>query len=279
LNRVVVVDNASTDSSINGLENLALPLEIIRNNENIGFAAACNKGAKGSKADYLLFLNPDTKLFNNSLALPLKYMGKKENERVGICGVQLVDEKGIVQRTCARFPTLGQFVSKIFGLDYLLPNVFHSHFMIEWDHMENKTVDHVIGAFFLVRKELFDKLNGFDERFFVYLEDVDFSLRAYKAGWKSIFLADSKAYHKGGGTSEQVKARRLFYSLRSRIIYGYKYFRWLPATILVLLTLLVEPWTRLIWNIIKGSNKELIETFKAYFLLWKDIPTLLKRLN
>jgi len=279
LNRVVVVDNASTDNSIEGLEDLTLPLEIIRNNKNIGFAAACNKGAKGSKADYLLFLNPDTKLFNNSLALPLKYMEKKENERVGICGVQLVDEKGIVQRTCARFPTLGQFVSKIFGLDYLLPNVFHSHFMIEWDHMENKTVDHVIGAFFLVRKEVFDKLNGCDERFFVYFEDVDFSLRAYKAGWKSAFLSESKVYHKGGGISEQVKAKRLFYSLRSRILYGYKHFRWLPATILVLLTLLVEPWTRLIWNIIKGSNKELVETFKAYFLLWKDIPTLLKRLN
>lgn len=279
LSHVILVDNASTDNSINGLEDLVLPLEVIRNNKNIGFAAACNKGVKNSKAEYLLFLNPDAKLFNNSLTVPLKYMQKKENERVGICGIQLIDEKGIVQRTCARFPTLGQFVSKIFGLDYLLPNLFHSHFMIEWDHMKSKIVDQVMGAYFLVRHSLFKELGGFDERFFVYFEEVDFSLQAYKAGWKSAFLSGSKAYHKGGGTSDQVKAKRLFYSLRSRILYGYKHFKWLTATILMLLTLFIEPWTRLIWNIIKGSIKELAEMFKAYFLLWKDMPKLLKRIN
>lgn len=279
LNRVVVVDNASTDNSINGLENLALPLEIIRNSENIGFAAACNKGARNSKSDYLLFLNPDTKLFNNSLTLPLNYMQKKENEKVGICGVQLVDEKGTVQYTCARFPTLVNFISKILGLSQLFPKLFFSNYMTEWDHKENKIVDQIMGAYFLVRHSLFKELSGFDERFFVYFEDVDFSLRAYKAGWKSAFLSESKVYHRGGGISEQIKAKRLFYSLRSRILYGYKHFRWLSATSLMLLTLFVEPWTRLVWNIIKDSNKELKETFKAYFLLWKDIPKILKRLN
>lgn len=279
LNRVVVVDNASTDNSINGLENLALPLEIIRNNENIGFAAACNKGAKNSKVDYLLFLNPDTKLFNDSLTEPLIYMEKLENKRVGICGIQLVDEKGIVQYTCARFPTLVHFISKMLGLNQLFPKLFFSHYMTEWNHKENKIVDHVMGAYFLVRHSLFKELGGFDERFFVYLEDLDFSLRAYKAGWKSAFLSKSKVYHKGGGTSEKIKARRLFYSLRSRILYGYKHFRWLSATSLMLLTLFVEPWARLVWNIIRGLNEELVETFKAYFLLWKDIPKLLKRLN
>jgi len=279
LSRVVVVDNASTDNSIEGLEDLALPMEIIRNNKNIGFAAACNKGAKNSKADYLLFLNPDTKLFNNSLIGPLTYMEKLGNERVGICGIQLVDEKSVVKCTCARFPTLVHFISKILGLNQLFPNLFSSSYMTEWDHMENKIVDQVMGAYFLVRHSLFKELDGFDERFFVYFEDVDFSLQAYKAGWKSVFLSESKVYHKGGGISEQIKAKRLFYSLRSRILYGYKHFRWLSATSLMLLTLFVEPWTRLVWNIIKGSNKELVETFKAYFLLWKDIQTLLKRLN
>jgi len=279
LGHVIVVDNASTDNSLEGLEDLVLPLEIIRNDKNIGFAAACNKGAKNSKADFLLFLNPDTKLFYNSLSVPIAYMKKMGNERIGICGIQLVDEKGIVQRTCARFPTLGQFVSKILGLNLLFPKLIFSHFMIEWDHMENKIVDQIMGAYFLVRHSLFKELGGFDERFFVYFEDVDFSLRAYKAGWRSAFLSESKVYHKGGGISEQIKAKRLFYSLRSRILYGYKHFRWLSATSLMLLTLFVEPWTRLVWNIISGSNKEITETFSAYFLLWKDMPKLLKRLN
>lgn len=205
-------------------------------------------------------------------------MEKLENKRVGICGMQLVDEKSVVKCTCARFPTLVHFISKILGLNQLFPNLFSSSCMTEWDHMENKIVDQVMGAYFLVRHSLFKELDGFDERFFVYFEDVDFSLRAYKADWGSAFLSESKVYHKGGGISEQIKAKCLFYSLRSRILYGYKHFKWLPATILMLLTLFIEPWTRLIWNIIKGSNKELIETLKAYFLLWKNMPNLFKRL-
>lgn len=279
LSRVVVVDNASKDDSIEGLENLALPLKIIRNNENIGFPAACNKGAKNSKADYLLFLGPDTKLFNNSLMGPLAYMEKLGNEKTGICGIQLVDEKGAVRRTCSRFPTLVHFISKVLGLNQLFPNLFPSTCMTEWDHMKSKIVDQVMGAYFLVRRSLFKELGGFDERFFLYFEDVDFSLQAFKAGWKSVFLSESKAYHKGGGISDQVKAKRLFYSLRSRILYGYKHFKWLTATILMLLTLFIEPWTRLVWNILRGTYKELKETFKAYFLLWKDMPKILKRLN
>ena len=167
LSRVVVVDNESTDNSINGLENLELPLEIIRNNENIGFAAACNKGARDSESDYLLFLNPDTKLFSNSLIGPLIYMEKSGNERVGICGTQLVDEKGVVQSTCARFPTLVHFISKILGLNQLFPKLFFSYYMTEWDHKENKIVDQVMGAYFLFRHSLFKYLDGFDERFFV----------------------------------------------------------------------------------------------------------------
>lgn len=279
ISRVVVVDNASTDVSADNLDDIDLPLVVIRNAQNRGFGVACNQGSKGSEADYLLFLNPDTRLFDDSLIKPLVFMERPENQKIGIVGIQIVDEKGIVQRTCTRFPTPIRFFVKILGLDRLFPGLFRSHFMIEWDHRNSRFVDHVMGAFFFVRRTLFEHLGGFDERFFVYFEDLDFSLRAYKAGWKSAFLSEPKVYHKGGGISEQIKAKRLFYSLRSRILYGYKHFRWLSATSLMLLTLFVEPWTRLVWNIIRGKNEELKETFKAYFLLWKDIPKLLKRLN
>ena len=66
--------------------------------------------------------------------------------------------------------------------------------MAEWDHAQTRQVDHVIGAFFLVRRDLFDVLGGFDERFFVYLEDLDFSYRARQAGWHSVYLADVQAF-------------------------------------------------------------------------------------
>jgi hypothetical protein len=270
--QVVIVDNCSTDGSLDGLASTTLPLKIIRNTENKGFAAACNQGTQGSRADYLLFLNPDTRLFVDSLSVPLAFMEATQNQSVGICGIQLIDEHEEVSRSCARFPTPRMFFFKIFGLDRLFPRFFHSHVMEEWGHRENREVDHVIGAFFLVRRCLFEQLGGFDERFFVYLEDLDFSLRARKSGWTSYYLADSQAYHKGGGTSERVKARRLFYSLRSRILYGYKHFNRTQATLLLVSTLCFEPFTRLAFNIFQGAFKSAAETVSGYRMLYSALP-------
>jgi GT2 family glycosyltransferase len=276
LSRVVVVDNTSMDGSADGLEDMDLPVTVIRNTDNRGFGAACNQGAGGSKADYLLFLNPDTQLFRDSLCKPIEFMEDPENQKIAIIGIQLVDKQGKVARSCARFPTPGRFFSKMLGLDRLLPSYFPSHFMTEWNHGESREVEHVTGAFFLVRRSLFEALEGFDEQFFVYFEDLDFSFRARQAGWRSFYLADVQAYHKGGGMSEQVKAKRLFYSLRSRILYGYKYFSWWSATGLMLGTLLLEPLARLVLGILHKSCKEIFETFKGYSILWRAIPKFLK---
>jgi len=271
LNRVVVVDNASTDGSSDCLDNIDIPLVVIRNAQNRGFAAACNQGAKGSISDYLLFLNPDTRLFEDSLIKPLAFMERPENQQIGIVGIQLVDETGRVARTCARFPTPSMFFSKMLGLNMLFPRYFPSHFMSEWVHGETREVDQVMGAFFLIRRQLFEPLGGFDERFFVYFEEVDLSRRAHNKGWKTVYLADAKAYHKGGGTSEQVKARRLFYSLRSRIKYGYKHFDWFSATLLMTGTLFVEPLSRLALAICRRFGREAKETIKGYAMLWRAI--------
>ncbi len=276
LSRVVVVDNASWDGSADGLEDLRLPLSVIRNTENRGFAGACNQGAKGSRADYLLFLNPDTHLYRDSLSKPLIFMEKTCSQGIGIVGIQLLDDNGEIAYTCARFPTPGRFVSKMLGLDRLFPHVFPSHFMSDWDHRESREVDHVMGAFFLIRCSIFKELNGFDEQFFVYLEDLDFSFRARQAGWRSFYFADAKAHHKGGGTSEKAKAMRLFYSLQSRIFYGYKHFGWWPATCLMMGTLLLEPLARFILSAFQRSIVEIKETSKGYSILWGNLPTLLK---
>ncbi|WP_250124290.1 glycosyltransferase family 2 protein [Chroococcidiopsis sp. CCMEE 29] len=268
LNRVVVVDNASWDNSLEELEGIGLPLTVIRNRENRGFAAACNQGAKGSKADYLLFLNPDTRLFMNSLVKPIEFMQQPENANFGICGIQLVDENGNVNRHCCYFPLPKHFFSKILGLNLLFPRRFPTYFMAGWNHAGNREVEHVIGAFYLVRCSVFISLDGFDERFFVYLEDLDFSYRAYQANWSSYYLADAQAFHKGGGTSEQVKAIRLFYSLYSRILYVYKHFPWLIATSLMLATLLIEPLVRVGGSISSRSTLQLQETLEGSAKLW-----------
>ncbi|MFH1883312.1 MAG: glycosyltransferase family 2 protein [Planctomycetota bacterium] len=276
LSRVVIVDNSSWDGSIDGLEDLGLPLSVISNERNRGFAAACNQGAKGSEADYLLFLNPDTRLFVDSLSEPVRFMERAENENIGICGIQLVDERGQVSRTCARFPKPSMFFSKMLGLDRFFPTWFPSHFMTEWDHANTRKVDHVMGSFFLVRRSLFVSLGGFDERFFVYLEDVDFSLRARNLGWLSYYDTGAQAYHRGGGTSEQVKAIRLFYSLRSKILYGRKHFDRLRATVLLLGTILIEPLSRLALAIVCRSVAQATETLAGYGMLWRSLPAILK---
>lgn len=279
LNQVVVVDNASSDGSADGLEDLGLPLTALRNTVNRGFAAACNQGAKRSRADYLLFLNPDTYVNEDSLAKPLIFMEKTFSQNIGIVGIQLLDDDGKIARTCARFPTTGLFFSKMLGLDRLFPHIFPSHFMSDWDHRESREVDHVMGAFFLIRRSIFKELNGFDEQFFVYLEDLDFSIRAWQAGWRSFYLADAKARHKGGGTSEKAKAMRLFYSLQSRIFYSYKHFGWWPATSLMLGTLLLEPLGRFMLSASHRSTREIKETIKGYFILWSKLPALLKSIS
>ena len=277
IRRVVVVDNASWDGSAFGLDDLAMPLTVICNATNRGFAAACNQGARNSTADYLLFLNPDTRLFASSLAPPLAFMECRKNQSTGIMGIQLLDSNGQVSRSCARFPTPGRLFARSLGLDRLFPWLFLSWAMTEWDHQESRVVDQVIGAFFLVRRPLFETLSGFDERFFVYMEEVDFSLRAMQMGWKSVYLTETQAYHKGGGTSEQVKAARLFYSLRSRILYAYKHFWWPTATGLLLTALILEPVARIAFAIARGSFVEVWNTLKGYAMLWANSPEWFRR--
>lgn len=269
IQQIIVVDNASTDGSERMLTKHP-GVTLIRSPENQGFGKACNLGAQQAKAKYLLFLNPDAALYPATLVKGLTYMQDPANAKVGICGVQLVDESGHIARSCARFPTVGGFVAHTVGLDRTFPRI--GHFMSEWPHDTTREVDHVIGAFFLVRRALFESLGGFDERFFVYLEDLDFSFRAIQAGWRTVYLADVQAFHAGGGTSNQVKARRLFYSLRSRLLYADKHFSAGGATLVFLATLLLEPLSRTALALARRSWPALTETWAGYAMLWRWLP-------
>ncbi|MDD4960469.1 glycosyltransferase family 2 protein [Rhodoferax sp.] len=265
---VIIVDNASSDDSLEQvslLQNLSFKPMIIRNSENLGFGHACNLGAKKACSHYLLFLNPDAALYSDTLPKTMAFMQDPANAKVGICGVQLLDESGHVSRSCAWFPSVPGLFAHALGLDRIFPSM--GHFMADWDHTKTRVVEHVIGAFFLVRTELFKDLAGFDTRFFVYLEDLDFSFRAHLTGYRSVYLADAQAFHAGGGTSNQIKARRLFYSLQSRLLYAFKHFSWLGAVVTMLATLFIEPFSRSLWALLRGSWAGLKETWIAYGLL------------
>ncbi len=274
---VIVVDNASSDDSLNDIEALGVKVTIIRNKTNLGFAAACNQGAAfaSTGTDYLLFLNPDTRLYENSLFTPLSFMAAPENSNIGICGIQLINETRQVDRSCARFPTPLIFLLQAIGLNKLPGLRQFSMHQVDWDHATTQTVDHVIGAFFLVRRSLFEQLQGFDERFFVYLEDLDFSRRAFLAGWSSVYLTSAQAFHVGGGTSKQIKATRLFYSIRSRLLYTFKHFSSAAAWSVLTVTFLIEPISRTAFLATRLSCRDVLYTFQGYWMLLKALPSIL----
>lgn len=265
--RVVVVDNGSTDDSLDLAKQVDLPLTVLRNEQNFGFGRACNQGAAQGSADFILFLNPDTQLFAESLSVPLAFMAEPENQHIGICGIRLNDERGKPTIAAARFPTMRVLIGKISGLSPVATNLFPPHMMQASELSGSQVVDQVIGAYFLIRRDLFERCAGFDERFFMYFEEVDLALRAKGLGYDSYYLAEATAYHKGGGTSESVKARRLFYSLRSRFQYVQKHNRLADLLLIVLLTFIVELPARILRGLLRGSNVQIAETLQGYMML------------
>jgi GT2 family glycosyltransferase len=270
--RVVVVDNASSDESLHGIDDIDSRLVLRRNETNLGYGAAANVGATASSAEYILFLNPDAVLPENSIDQLVSWMDRSEHSAVGICGPQLLDERGEVSKSCARFPTARDFLAKSFGLDKLLPGLFPSWYMFEWDHASTREVDHLQGACVLIRTQLFSALGGFDERFFLYFEDVDLSLRARRLGSCSVYLTHVRVLHKGGGSSEHVRAQSVYHGIQSRIRYSFKHLGVVGALAVTLATLLIEPFSRLVWAISNHSARDLGATIWVTWRLWVTLP-------
>jgi GT2 family glycosyltransferase len=278
----VVVDNASTDDSVEQAvaSSRQLPLRVIHNRVNVGFAAACNQGAEAAAAagaEFLLFLNPDTELRPGCLEQPARFLDDPANASVGIVGVQLLDGQGRMSRTCSRHPTVLSLIGHTLGLDRVFPAVFPPHFLPQQFHEGIRQVDQVMGAFFFVRRDLFERLGGFDERFFLYFEDADFALRARKLGQSSAYLATACAVHHGHGSSDQVKARRLFYFARSRMLFGAKHFGFAGGCAVAAATLLVEPLLRSARVLLTGRVGEIADVLRGFGMLWSEVAGLTNR--
>jgi len=266
VSKIIVVDNNSSDNFAGFIKDFP-QVNLIRAKENLGFGKACNLGAGHSESDFILFLNPDARIYPDTLEKVLEFMKAEENSKVGLCGVQLFNEDGVIARSSSRFPSVSGILSHSMGLSKILP-ILGSN-MIEWDHLSTKTVDQIIGAFFFVRQSIFQELKGFDEQFFVYFEEVDFSFRAKQLGWTSVYFAGAQAFHVGGGVSQKVKSKRLFYSMRSRIQYSYKHFTTPEIAGVFFATLFIEPITRIVLSIVNKSLVSIKETVNAYVMLYK----------
>jgi GT2 family glycosyltransferase len=274
----VVVDNASQDGSADeaSLKTAApgLALTILRNPVNRGFGAACNQGAASGQGRAVLFLNPDTRVAPDAIAQALRALDA--DPAIGIVGARLAGADGATHRTCARLPTLSSLLGQALALDRV--GLVRPHFMREWDHEDTRRVGQVMGAFLLIRRSLLDELGGFDERFFVYYEDVDLCARAQAKGFSVLHLAQARAFHKGGGTSEQVKDRRLFYYLRSQVLYAAKHFGAAGGAVLLAALLLVQVPLRALHALAARSAADAAGVLRGAGLLVQDLPNILPRI-
>ena len=199
---VVVSDNGSTDSSRELIRSrYGARVTLIENGANLGFGAACNRALERTDAPYVYLLNSDAQLKDRALSEIVRFM--EEHPRCGIAGSRIYESDGRLAESCGEFDTwTGAFLrSSAWGNWRPLQRFANGASLREWDYASPRRVDLVIGAALAVRRELFRTVGVFDERFFLYHEEVDLAHRARDAGWETWFVPQSEAIHEGRGSS------------------------------------------------------------------------------
>jgi N-acetylglucosaminyl-diphospho-decaprenol L-rhamnosyltransferase len=209
---VVVSDNGSTDGSRAFLlERYGDRLQIVENGANLGFAAACNRAFAATAADYVFLLNPDAELKPGALAAIVAFMDA--HPRCGIAGSRIYNYDGSVQQSAGEFDTWsGAFLrSSAWGEWPPFARFANGASLRGWKYDTERRVDLAIGAALAIRRSMIAEIGPFDERFFLYHEEVDFARRAADAGWETWFVPASEAVHEGQGSAKgqySVEARK-----------------------------------------------------------------------
>ena len=278
---VVVVDNNSSDGSIDYLKNLQSQFDnfsVTISSHNNGFAKASNIGAGSTSGEFLLFLNPDTEFIETGMQKVLDFFNSKnEVEKIGIVGAKLINPDNSIQHSCRSFPTLARqfyesyFLYRIFSRS----KIFGSYFLTCWNHESIRKVDWLSGAFMLIKKEVFERIGGFDKDYFMYSEDADICLRLSRAGFKNYYFSQYSIRHDDGAVASSNKAlrnsqiwrsRRLYflknYSLTHALLESYLFFLGVINRILVFSIILVFKFKNRIYKE-RASNE--LRTLKLYF--------------
>lgn len=201
---VIVVDNASNDGSFTMVKKHFPLVRIIRNNKNLGFAKANNQALKLSRGKYILFLNSDTIILNRAIEGSLKFI--KNTNEASILGCQLLDQTGKIQPSGGFFPTLGRVFNWMFFIDNLavISKIIKPYQQTRLDFFKKiQTCDWLTGAYLMVKKQVIKAIQGFDEKFFMYSEEIDFCYRAKKAGFKVYFYPGAQVVHLKGKSSQE----------------------------------------------------------------------------
>ena len=235
---VIVVDNASSDGSVEMVRAEFPPVRLIANEENLGFTRANNQGITASRGRYVLLLNPDTEVLGDALGAMVDYMDVHPD--VGALGPMLLNPDGSVQSSRRRFPTLATALleSTVFQWELSRDNrILRRYYVLDRPDDEVQEVDWVTGACILMRREAIEEVGLLDEGFFMYSEELDWCRRARGRGWKVIYLPEAKVVHYGGKSSEQVVPFRHIQFQRSKVRYFRKHHGLLWAWILRLFLL------------------------------------------
>lgn len=218
---VIVVDNASTDDSINMLRTDYPFVKVLLNSENRGFAFANNQAINLSKGKFIMLLNPDTTVLENSIDNMFSFMEK--NNEVGIVGPMIINADGTFQPQCKRgFPTPSSALSYFLGLHNIFPKskIFGKYLLTYLDQSELNEVDSVSGACMFVRKQVFKEVGLLDQDYFMFGEDIDLCFRAKQKGWKVYYLPASKIVHCGGhGGTASRPFKTTYYFFKSAYIF------------------------------------------------------------
>jgi hypothetical protein len=185
IQRVIVVDNGSSDRVVERIVGGFPAVELRRNRRNVGFAAACNDGIAAGASPYCLLLNPDVRIEQKALLTLLDCIVKQP--KMGIVAPRLVNPDGSLQWSCRRYPTLRAVLLRGLRLDALIPGPVDRYLMRDWEHGHAREVDWVIGACLLVRRAALEDVGPFDEGFFLYCEDTDLCRRMHLAGWSVLY--------------------------------------------------------------------------------------------
>ncbi len=186
---IIVIDNDSTDGSLHYLVPKFPKIRFIKNGTNSGFGKACNLGLKEATGQFILFLNPDTIIAEDSFTKCIQFF--EANHDCGAIGVKMIDGSGAFLKESKRaFPSPQTSLFKLAGLSSLFPKskVFSRYHLGYLDKEQNHAVDVLAGAFLMTKKEVLQNVGPFDEAFFMYGEDVDLSYRIQKAGYKNYYF-------------------------------------------------------------------------------------------
>jgi N-acetylglucosaminyl-diphospho-decaprenol L-rhamnosyltransferase len=220
--QVVVVDNASSDGSVAAVRAADPAVEVVETGANLGFGAGANRGADVASGDHLLILNPDTVVEPGTVKALSEALDRDAG--LGLVGPRMENLDGTLYPSVRRFPDLAVAAGHAFvGLVWPANPFTRRYRMLDWDHdRPAPDVDWVGGACLLVRRAAFDVIAGFDEGYFMYVEDVDLCWRLHQAGWRVGYEPGGRVVHALGASSRLMPYRMIAEHHRSLLRFARK---------------------------------------------------------